>query len=185
MAQQLRKTDQEIALLALIDGNSAAIQEQIFTEDANLLAIMLMEWLRGTTHKNAYELYHELRPLSSEQQLLYALNLLQEGNIDLIRADPGWLSHQLRLFKCRLQAAQEYQPMMYDRLITVFASSAVAAPVHIPASTNSTDDLGWHRFSSHPVDLHLLPGYHEALLREPYIRPLAMRLQESIDQAMI
>lgn len=183
IAQQLRRAGQEVALLALIDGSSPAKAGKVSTEDADLLTIILVEWLRGTTKKSWYDIYNALSPLTAEQQITYALELLKEGQINLLSADPHWLKRQVQLFKSRLSAAQRYKPEIYDGQLTVFVSSHVETSPHVTDEMSDADDLGWHHYTTKSPDLHLLPGYHETLLREPYVQALAALLQERLKQA--
>jgi thioesterase domain-containing protein len=185
MARQLRGAGQDVALLALIDGNSPAMAGEISTEDAYLLAVILMEWLRDTTSRSGRSIRLELEPLAPAQQLARALQILQESHIDLATADPGWLGQQVQLFRCRLQAAQKYQPGIYDQRITVFLSSQVTAPVQIAAAVPPADDLGWQHYARLPIDVHLLPGYHEALMQEPSVQVLAAHIQACLDGSQL
>jgi len=182
MAQQLRRAGQDVALLALIDGNSPALAADISTEDAYLLAVILMEWLRGATTQSAREIRLELEPLAPAEQMARALQLLRERQSDLETAGPGWLRHQVQLFKCRLQAVQTYQAEVYDQRITALLSSTERTPERIVAAVDHAHDLGWHHYTRLPIDLHLLPGSHEALMQEPTVQTLATHLQTCLDE---
>jgi thioesterase domain-containing protein len=68
-----------------------------------------------------------------------------------------------------IAATREYRPRVYDGRVTLFR--AADNPVQNPDS-----DLGWSEFAARGVDLHIVPGNHYTILREPNVMALAERL---------
>jgi thioesterase domain-containing protein len=46
-------------------------------------------------------------------------------------------------------------------------------------------NLGWSRLANGGLDVHILPCYHEHMLREPHVRVVAEHLRDSLLQAMV
>jgi thioesterase domain-containing protein len=44
--------------------------------------------------------------------------------------------------------------------------------------------LGWDKWSTQPIEVIPVPGLHEMIVREPYVRTLAQRMREAMDAAV-
>jgi thioesterase domain-containing protein len=53
-----------------------------------------------------------------------------------------------------------------------------------PRNRVSSKDLGWSRLAQAGVDVRIISGTHETLLREPHVRVLASELKEFIDHPL-
>jgi len=78
-----------------------------------------------------------------------------------------------------LHAARRYTPRVYPGRMTVFLSGSV-----------------WPGFQLHPpmdlcglnadeIDLHLVPGDRDSMMRQPYVEVLAEKLRISLDSARV
>jgi thioesterase domain-containing protein len=65
-----------------------------------------------------------------------------------------------------------FVPSSYDGRITVFRVP------NQPATRIRSHSLGWESRSTTGVDVEVVPGGHETLLREPHVQVLASRLTE-------
>jgi thioesterase domain-containing protein len=69
----------------------------------------------------------------------------------------------------------DFEPKTYAGRI------AVLRVVKQPRNSISSKDLGWSRLAQGGVDVRMISGTHETLLREPHVRVLASELKEFID----
>jgi len=68
----------------------------------------------------------------------------------------------------------DFHPKIYPGRISVFRVSKQ------PRNRISDSKLGWGRLAAAGVDVRVIPGTHETLLREPYVRELALVLKQFI-----
>jgi thioesterase domain-containing protein len=76
------------------------------------------------------------------------------------------------------KALADYTPQPYAGPILLFASGAQVRWGH-------DAKLGWSRLANGGLDVHILPCYHEHMLREPHVRVVAEHLRDSLLQAMV
>ena len=73
-------------------------------------------------------------------------------------------------------AALQYEPREYPgRIVLLRARSQ-------PVFGHHEDDLGWDPLAAEGVECHVVPGNHESILREPYVRRLADTLIRTLGQ---
>jgi acyl-CoA synthetase (AMP-forming)/AMP-acid ligase II/thioesterase domain-containing protein len=80
--------------------------------------------------------------------------------------------------EANLRASREYVCQSYPGRVTLFR--ARTRPLFRPLNT----DLGWGKLAQQGVDVHLIPGHHGNIMKEPYARRLAVHMQEALDQAV-
>jgi amino acid adenylation domain-containing protein len=72
------------------------------------------------------------------------------------------------------KAIQGYRPKPYGGTVTVFKAEESAGP----------DDMGWSGLVQGGLDLHLLPGDHYSMIKEPGVVRLVQELSASMDRAL-
>jgi thioesterase domain-containing protein len=117
------------------------------------------------------------------------------------------------IFKINANTMESYRPQEYSGKITLFTSeqdltldlfifrntpsdnganeSGKSAHNHFDRSTANQDNVsakdpfrGWRQLATEGVDLHVVPGDHFSMLREPHVEVLAEQLRKSIQQAL-
>jgi amino acid adenylation domain-containing protein len=172
MSLQLLRDGQQVDFLAIIDTPARMDPEEYGTWD-DAVALSEMADLQGIQVSA-----EELRPLEPEEQLRRVMQRAVEAHLVLPGVDVHHIRHWLKLFRTHHQAALSYVPRLYPGTVTLLRAQEprkTAAGTRRPASTPDRT-LGWGAFSSRPVDVHDVPGDHESLVKEPYVQPLAMRL---------
>jgi thioesterase domain-containing protein/SAM-dependent methyltransferase/acyl carrier protein len=179
MACQLRRSGEEVALLALIDavcpGNhhSAPIADRVTRRGRNL-GSRIGRNLRRLTDLQAAMLPRFLwdRAVSLGTEL--AGSLAYRWSIRLGRP---LLPAFRRRRQALLYAGRAYRPPMYPGLVTLLRAEAAA-------STAGEDPRwGWDRVARGGVELHLVPGGHHDLLKEPNVARIAATLQACLERA--
>jgi amino acid adenylation domain-containing protein len=72
------------------------------------------------------------------------------------------------------QAFRVYVPKPYPGRVTLFRARTRSL------FDQSPTDLGWSRLAQGGVDVRIIPGHHESILREPHIQMLARELKEAL-----
>ena len=52
-----------------------------------------------------------------------------------------------------------------------------------PLFGTSDRDLNWSRLATGGVDVEIIPGNHDSMMKEPHVRVLAERMRASLDSA--
>lgn len=72
------------------------------------------------------------------------------------------------------RAIQAYRPKPYNGPLTVFKAAA----------TQGSDDMGWAALVTGHLDVHVLPGDHYSLIKDPEVAHLVRELSLCIDRAV-
>ncbi|MBP8823678.1 MAG: amino acid adenylation domain-containing protein [Flavobacteriales bacterium] len=72
------------------------------------------------------------------------------------------------------RAIMDYRPKPYNGPVTVFKA----------AGTQGTDDMGWADLVTGHLDVHVLPGDHYSLIKDPEVALLVRELSRCIDRAV-
>ncbi len=185
MAQQLRAQGEEVALLALLD-TWKPINGPELPDDATLLVELALERARQDG-KELSLTPDDIRPLGADEQLGSVLAQLKELEVIPPEIDVEWGRRFLNGYKARRFAVQTYEALEYSGKITLFRSTETEA-VTLESIEQAGVDIydptrGWGELCSQPLDIHTVPGYHEMICSEPYVRVLAERMGESIEKA--
>jgi hypothetical protein len=69
-----------------------------------------------------------------------------------------------------------YEPRPYPGRVALFRARA------LPVSRLHRPDLGWGRMAGGGIEINIVPGSHENILREPYVEGLARALRRALDE---
>ncbi|HEY7414597.1 MAG TPA: condensation domain-containing protein [Ktedonobacteraceae bacterium] len=183
IAQQLQQQGQEVALLAILDSGIPAAASK-YRDDAAYLAVVLLEFLRGSSGHGLQELYEELLPLEPEERIAFSLRTIEAATGQSAEVGEGWLRWACSLFKQRIEAVKNYTMRPYAGQITLFCASERDEFEYANRQVEQAEDLGWSQFSLQPLALYRLPGHHDTLLDDPVITLLADQLQRCLAQAI-
>jgi aspartate racemase len=170
IAQQLTGQGQPVALLALLDS-PASQPIRVRAPDDHWLLIGMAQQL-GLNPDHA-----ALQPLDAEQQLASVLALAQRSDALLPGLDLAQLRRLFAVYKANAYALLGYRPRAYAGRVTLFQAHATA----------QVSDLapGWRALARRGVASWAIPGDHDTMLQEPYVRVLADRLTAAIAQARL
>jgi thioesterase domain-containing protein len=113
----------------------------------------------------------ELRTLSPESQIERVAALAVSAGLLTQTAATGYLSRRLAVYQANVRAARQYAPALYPGRITLLR--AAEFPGDLPGGDAAG---GWHRHAAGGLDIHVVPGGHRTILREPHVRRLAETL---------
>jgi amino acid adenylation domain-containing protein len=176
MAQQLHAQGQSVRRLVLLDSRAATVGEAPPPQDeiTHLVGFALHLGLSLDHLTISWDQLHQLEP---DDQLAYVLQ--QAGRANLVPPDIGLAQVQrlYRLFKTNVQAIQRYIPQAYPGRVTLFQADEPVGE----APQDST--LGWGQLAAGGVEIHVTPGNHYTMIREPHVQALAQRLRACLARA--
>jgi thioesterase domain-containing protein/aryl carrier-like protein len=189
MAQQLRSRGEEVEILSLFDTpvppGSAGGKEVDLAAAATILA-------REQARQQGKQLeltVEDLRDLSLEEKLERILEGLRELGVVGLEIDVPLFLQFLQGFQARLDAVERYQARPYPGRVHLFRpleldpeSLRVATAERLRVLEDPA--LGWGKIAEAGVEVYKVPGYHDTMLSEPYVRDLAQRLDTCISQQL-
>jgi amino acid adenylation domain-containing protein len=163
MAQQLQTQGQETALLVLFD-----------TPYPNPTLSSKIRW-----HLEV------LGQLESKEKLNYVLLKVKRRLAKIIgrvylktgRPLPAQVQELATEASVR-QASNSYQPQPYQGQITLFRAGGEGL-----GDGSQNLERGWGEVAAAGVEVHLVPGTHSEIMREPHVQVLAEQLRVCLDQA--
>ena len=181
VAQQLHAQGQQVALLVLFDARPRA-NAPSRTATASPVALGAYLTRKLTFH------FRELRLLAPKDKRAYLqlrvryLTMIVKQSIwerlyAYYRRHGSPLPRALRHMQfIQEKALADYAPQPYAGSILLFASGAQVRWGH-------DAKLGWSRLANGGLEVHVLPCYHENMLREPHVRVVAEHLRNSLLRA--
>ena len=155
MAQQLKRSGSEVALLALFDAMAPLAEPD---DDSEVLDWQL-DWQKT------------IQSLSPEAQLAQIKQRLQITHLLPAESDSQLIAALIRVIKSNAQI--HYMPkQIIPTPITLFR-----AQEEIDKSSDSPY-AGWDAFA--PVSLHVVPGNHITMMKSPHVEVLARQLSTII-----
>lgn len=188
MARQLQAQGEEIGLLAVLDqrsnpGRAAAFRPAFLPEFLKNIPFWFWYDLCQT---NATSLFTRLRLRFQELRLRLAQPRDRGGAatpsaaartagaaFDLTRLSEAYR----KLLEYHFQLLFDYVPQAYSGRVTLLRARAQ------PLTRFQAGDLGWSGLAQGGVDVIDVPGSHDTLLKEPYVRVLARRLRACLEKA--
>jgi amino acid adenylation domain-containing protein len=197
MAQQLRKINEIVALLLIVepidlrqcklstlDNFAASINGDNSREQAQI---------KSFTH-DVYRHLHNLELLTARQKLTYVLDrvsgkltasasVLTNPVKKMGRETASWL--YLRLgYRLPYSLRSDYILRVYDEAIREYLPSAYPGQLIIfNCAENSNQPQSWERLAGRGLEIHTIPGNHTDVLREPNVRIWSKKLKMYLDKA--
>nr|WP_290226170.1 non-ribosomal peptide synthetase [Trichocoleus desertorum] len=180
MAQQLRQAGHEVALLALLDTLAPIPSNQpspweswrfLITTVLKSLPSFGLDYFRLLISLVATGGARRSRFKQIRSKIIGVAPSRLPANSRLRLLKELALSPMLRIFYANSCAVQRYVPQIYSGSITLFKSSQ-------PQSQAWKDKaLGWHNLTTTETKIHVIPGDHFSVLKQPYVRILAEQLR--------
>jgi len=186
MAQQLQKQSEKVALLALLDHPARlkdSTKKQIYWDDIQWLTHIarILERLSGS--------YLEINPETlkggdRQTQLDYFKSRMETANLLPDNSPIERVRGIIETIKADTLAFLSYVPKLgYQGRITLLRTNKLHSELADLGELPADETWGWSRFSSLPVDVHILPGNHTTILREPHVQVLASTLKLCLERS--
>ena len=180
MAQQLRRQQQAVAVLVLIDSQAPAPADKMETGNDSIkgdtkLLIQFLKQLGGRFAKDLPAIPDNFEQLELDEQMSYILK--QAARLEYIfpSFDLSQVYQLLQTFKANVRAALDYRPQPYSGRIMYFHASEDQPKI----SSNSITD--WRYLAAGSLEVEVVPGDHYTMLARPRVQHLAEHLKAYLD----
>jgi thioesterase domain-containing protein/acyl carrier protein len=176
MAQQLRRQGQEVSLLALLDSYAPTTLGRATDINDETLLLQFTSDISGL-----YGLEQSLteesdsEPRGVEEHLGFLLQQWVRARSLPPDFDLKQLSRRFHVFETNVRAMLHYEPQRYPGRITFFRASEQLADI----SEDTAKD--WQDLAAEGVEVHVVPGNHYTMLREPLVQVVAEWLKVCLD----
>jgi amino acid adenylation domain-containing protein len=178
MARQMRELGEEIALLALLDS-PAPVRPLEESDEVKLLAGLAADLALPISEEH-------LRQLEPDERLLHLLEQGRQQRLVPLDYDLAQARRLLHIYQTNVRALSNYHPQPSAVRITLFrATESGADGFDDEQPSNLQQTLGWSALSTHPVDVHEVPGDHISMTTEPHVQSLAAKLKRSLTHAPV
>jgi amino acid adenylation domain-containing protein len=177
MAQQLQAKGEQVALLALLD--TVAPTRYAKSEDwgrLSLLATFAQDM--GLSLEQLAISEDDLVQLDPHEQLRRILDRARSAGILPLDFNQSLIQRLLEVFVTNVDAAARYAPKIASVRATLFRA------VERPVLNTGDEAYGWDELLPNELEVHLVPGGHFTMLRQPNVRVLAEHLKACIDAAV-
>jgi len=199
MAQQLQKSGEEVALLAVLDtlapiksnipsfGNSFKF---LLTTVARYMWPFFLDYLSLITAPSKNRINSLTSRFPNFDKLVQTLkenlfshfipkedataNLISEESRLRLLSESA-IHPMLRVFSANNQAVLNYVPQVYPKRIHLFRTRVQSSIVEKDPS------MGWDHLAVGGTEIHHIPGNHLTMLRKPHIQVLAAQLRACIE----
>lgn len=186
IAQQLRRCNQEVGLLALMDTMIPFRYHSPHTAIAKLDlsdAAMAKEII---SRKN-FIAREDIFTLSSEEQLRYAMEEGKKAHFVPMDTDLEKFRYLRRIHLINLHSIKRYVPEIYAGPIDIFRAVESIIPKEITKEPdilpmNWTLTGGWEELTTEEVVVHEIPGTHKEMMSEPTVKFIAIMLKSRLEQ---
>jgi thioesterase domain-containing protein len=191
MAQQLRRAGEEVPLLVQLDTPASRFSRQLARterDDCVILAGLARE--RANVDGRIVDISSdELLQRPKGDRCPHVVACLTRAGITHADVTAESFEYQLQRWWGRIAALQTYEPGRYvGRMLLVRAASTDAALHHdwadLMTAIYRDATLGWSEHVSTPIEIVQVPGHHNTLGREPYVREVAAILAERLASAV-
>jgi thioesterase domain-containing protein/glyoxylase-like metal-dependent hydrolase (beta-lactamase superfamily II) len=175
MAQHLQSTGQEVALLVLMDTHAPTGVRQAEPDGVALLsqfALGLGLPLERIVPRSDY-----LIQLEAQDQLAFVLEQAKQASVLPANVELAQVGRMFDVFKCNLQAVQNYAPRPCPAPIVLFRAEEQPAGLD--------EDLGWSSLASGGLTVHTIPGNHASLICVPHVKTLVEQLKRHLRAAEV
>ncbi|MCB0204804.1 MAG: SDR family NAD(P)-dependent oxidoreductase [Anaerolineae bacterium] len=173
MAQQLRAQGQQVAMLAILDTlqppKPGWLRDQ--SPESQPVSSNIAKRTAGRWVRNAYLLWKRLTV--TDAFTLYTLKqVLPEDRFPNVLGEEA--RHIRNTARAHYEANELYLPRLYEGRLTLFSN----------AGHSGSHQLNWAALTAQAVDIHVVPGNHLTMFKEPYVRVLAEVLTTTMEQAL-
>ena len=184
MARLLKQTGQRVSVLIIIDHATPKSNYYTVKFSLNLMINILrnipyraVDFLRLRPEQITARLSRKVRNFVSHLKRSLAQKSGESYGLkatDLIDEAGQFSEHVRRIIETNYNAIFIFNPLAYDGKVTLIRSRGGRLLCnHDPA-------MGWGQFARGGVDIHIIPGSHLSIFKEPYTHYLASEIEACI-----
>jgi amino acid adenylation domain-containing protein len=185
MAQQLRAQGEDVAVLAMIDGDAPESDDRATPWTLRHVAAYLHNLASWVVDDDFFRSKpaDQLARLRSKGRLvrakLVSLASRRHADVDIRDVLGVWRfpDHHRTFLEAHSRALATYTAREYHGPITLIRART------LPLSSWTARDLGWGRLARGGLDVRVIRGAHDNILTEPRVRVLAAQLKACLNAA--
>jgi len=178
MAVQLTQAKEEVAFLGIVDIPPPAIGK---IANLKLLAKFIFTQVLLHVWPDVYD-FLGIEKSSATQKQPQNLSLLSIKILQFLKKIVYRIPAAARLLlvlQANTKAMNSYIPSFYGGKITLLRTDKPMG------SSFDEPTLGWNKFAKTEIEVHLFPGNHFTLLRQPHVHTLSQQLKSFLDKVDI
>jgi amino acid adenylation domain-containing protein len=177
MVQQLHAQNQEVAILVLLDTVVPARDAEPENELSDLLLMASFAEELGLSPDQLDLSLERLSQLKLEEQLAYALDQAKARSLVPPDMERAVINGLFQVFKANMLAHRKYVPQAPPCPTVLLKASE-----HFNGEGDEALER-WKKIDAGRMSIHLVPGDHTSMLREPQVEILASHLKAGLDEA--
>ena len=174
MAQQLEAAGEEVVLLTLIDSFAPSGQSNAKVNDVGLLLGFAQDLGLRPEHVDD-ALMSQFVNLSIDDQLSFILQQATKQHLVPPGVELADIYRYFNVYRTNTRALATYVPRAQNVRVALIKANE--------QTSTASDAMGWTELVAEDVEVHVVPGNHYTLLREPNVRMLAEELKACIARA--
>ena len=184
MAQQLTASGEEVAMVVALDSGlpnnrcSALGPRALVEFFRNLFWWVIDDFMQTSRAEMAARFRSKATLLAARLAAVPGFRWLPHPQPDIrdVLGMPSAAEEWGAFLAQHFKSLMAYEPRPYPGRVALFRARA------LPVSSLHTSDLGWSRMAKGGIEINIVPGSHENILREPYVHGLADALRRSFDE---
>jgi thioesterase domain-containing protein len=184
MAQQLTRSGEEVAIVAVLDSGLPNNRGHVGGPRAwvefsrNLFWWVIDDFMQAGRGEMALRFRSKATLLARRLAAVPGLRWLPHREPDTrdLLGMPSFPREWESFLKEHFASLRAYVPRPYPGRVALLRART------LPVSRLHEADMGWGRMAQGGVEITIVPGSHETILREPHVRLLADALRRTFDE---
>ncbi len=173
MAQQLSRSDEQVALVVLLDSYLDGHSADVSGDDTETLLGFFADFF-ALAGKEPTATLDDVKQLNEEQLLSYFIEQAREADILPPGMDTSQLLNLYRVFKANRRALRTYVPASYPGRVVLFEAGDGARQSIEPGQR-------WRKVAE-KLEVQVVPGDHYQIVKEPHVQALAERIKPYLEE---
>lgn len=187
MARQLEQQNKRVGLLVVVDSYSPLYLNKLTDTHSVADLLISLAWVRAREMGKQLMLSaDDLRPLEFEAQLRFFHEKMIEADLLPPELDYDLVRRFVKGFAVRRTASYTYKPPRYGGRLTLLKCEEIDALMTQRLMSVGLDAnepaFGWRELCD-DVEVHTVAGYHDVVCNQPYVKSLAARIHDCLDNA--
>jgi thioesterase domain-containing protein len=177
MTRQLQVRGKQVAFLALLDGRARTADSAPVEHNEEMLLINFAQDM-GISLDGLELSPEQVAELQLDERLIKILEEAKKADLIPPEVELADVRNLFKVFKANVGAMYNYTPEPLDVRVTLLRASE-----HFRIEGEQDRRMGWGAVALGGVEVHDVPGNHFNIVREPYVKSLAEKLFEGLEEA--
>ncbi len=179
MACQLTALGRAVDFLGLIDVYTPVCYPD---SDSTVAAMHFVEWAEDLYQVPLDLSADDFAQIPAEDYVSFILERMEARGLDTMSLEVLAKSRNILPAVIQMRAGKRYSPPTYRKKITIFRARdpelGLFERIHHPDIHDAA--LGWGRYTIDSIDVHLIPGDHQAIMTTPGVKFLADKINDCL-----